>query len=142
MSRESILKIRETEERAAQTVDAAKARARETVERAEREGHELCDRTEAEAMAQYTEVIQKIRERSLVLAEKNQTETNEEIAKLRREVSLRRKIAEKIITPICKRKAWTGLSRSSGTIHPIKCSQPSKMESNKNSRKNIGPLLS
>ena len=32
-----------------------------------------------------------------VLAEKNQTETNEEIAKLRREVSLRRKIAEKII---------------------------------------------
>jgi vacuolar-type H+-ATPase subunit H len=97
MSRESILKIRETEERAAQTVDAAKARARETVERAEREGRELCDRTEAEAMAQYTEVIQKIRERSLVLAEKNQTETNEEIAKLRREVSLRRKIAEKII---------------------------------------------
>lgn len=97
MSRESILKIRETEERAAKTVDAAKTRARETVERAEREGRELCDRTEAEAMAQYAEVIKKIRERSLVLAEKNQTETDEEIANLRREVSLRRKIAEKII---------------------------------------------
>ena len=97
MSRESILKIRETEGIAEQTVEAAKARARETVAQAEREGRELCDRTEAEAMAQYAEVIEKIRERSLVLAEKNKTETDEEIAKLRREVSLRRRIAEKII---------------------------------------------
>lgn len=97
MSRESILKIRETEDTAQKTVEAAKARAREMLEEAEREGKELCARTEAEVAAEYAAVLEKIRERSLLLAEKNQAETDEEIAKLRREVSLRRRIAEKII---------------------------------------------
>ena len=97
MSRESILKIRETEEVAAKTVEDARNRAREMLEAAEREGKALCARTEAEVTAEYAALIEKIRERSLLLDEKNQAEIDEEIAQLRREVSLRRKIAEKII---------------------------------------------
>ena len=97
MSRESILKIRETEDTAARTVETAKARAKEMVEQAERDGKALCERTEAETSAEYTAVLSRIRERSEAFLEDSRTETDEEIAKLRREVSLRRKIAEKII---------------------------------------------
>ena len=97
MSRESILKIKEAEDTALHTVEDAKRRAREMIEQAELEGKALCERTEREATAEYTAMLEQIRERCARLSDKSTAETDEEIAALRREVNLRRKIAEKII---------------------------------------------
>ena len=97
MSRDSILKIRETEEAAAKAVEDAKQRARQIVERAEQDGRALCASTEAEATAQHAAILDQVKEKLLVLDEKNKAEIEEELAGLCREVQLRRRIAEKII---------------------------------------------
>lgn len=97
MSRESILKVQETEEKAARLVEAARARAHEMTEAAERDGKALCAETEKRVREEYRAMFLELRARCDRLAEKNQAEITEELAALRREVNLRRKIAEKII---------------------------------------------
>ena len=97
MSRESILKIRETEAAAGQKISDAKSRAEAMLAAAEREGKALCERTEQDVRTKKAAVLSELAQKCDQLAKKSQAETEEEIAKLRREVNLRRKIAEKII---------------------------------------------
>ena len=104
MSRESILKIRETEQTAEQIVSDARARAQEIVAAAETEGRERCERVERETAAELSEMLGKIRERTLLLAERTEEESAEETAALRERVALRRRIAEKIIIMGVERK--------------------------------------
>ena len=97
MSRESILKIRETEAAAAEQIADAKARAQAMLEAAEQEGNTLCESTERDARTKKAAVLSELKQKCEQLAEKSQAETEDEIVRLRREVGLRRKIAEKII---------------------------------------------
>lgn len=104
MSRESILKIREAEERADEIVKNARERARAIVATAEAEGREACERIERETSAELSEMLGKIRERTCLLSERTEEECAEEIAALRERVALRRRIAEKIIIGGVERK--------------------------------------
>ena len=97
MSREAILKIKETEEEAERILSEARARAQELVADAEDEGRRLCQVTEAETAAQLADMLSQIRERTVTMNERVASETEQEVEALRKEVSLRRKSAEKII---------------------------------------------
>ena len=104
MSRESILKVKETEERAEQIVRDARLRAQEIVAAAEAEGRQTCERVERETAAELSAMLGKIRERTLLLGERTEEECAEEVAALRERVALRRRVAEKIIIGGVERK--------------------------------------
>ena len=104
MSRESILKIQETEERAEQIVRDARTRAQEIVAAAEAEGRATCERVERETAAELSAMLGKIRERTALLGERTEEECAEETAALCERVALRRRIAEKIIIGGVERK--------------------------------------
>ena len=97
MSREAILKIKEAEAEADRIVAAAHERARQMISDAENDGRELCRAAEAETRAELDGMLQQIRERTAQLGERLHTENTEEAAQMKRNVALRRKIAEKII---------------------------------------------
>ena len=82
MSRDSILKIKETEQAADQLIEDARLRAKEMIERAEREGRELC--AEAE-------------ERTAAMAERVSEEANSAAEEMRKNAALRQRSAEKIV---------------------------------------------
>ncbi len=97
MSRESISKIKEAESAAEKMIADARLTAVQLRERTEREGRELCARTEAEVSSAMQTTLEEIRTRAAALSEKLEGENGEEMEKFRHDVSLRRKIAEKII---------------------------------------------
>ena len=97
MSRESILKIQETERLAERTLEDAGTRAQEMIAQAEAEGRALCATTEQETAASLSAMLEQIHERTVVMTERMANEALEEVNELKRNVSLRRKIAEKII---------------------------------------------
>lgn len=104
MSRESILKIRETEETAARMVETARARAQEMIAAAEEEGREMLNRTEVETKQSLEEMLSQLKMRTESANQRSAAEAKLEAAELRRNVSLRRKIAEKIIIRGIERK--------------------------------------
>ncbi len=97
MSRESIMKIRETEEKADRIVAEAKHRAQEMIEQARLDGRSLCEATERETAVSLKAMLSEIRTRTDSMSERFDAESSEEVAALMRNVSLRRKVAEKII---------------------------------------------
>lgn len=97
MSRESILKIQETEQQAERMIADARARAQEMIAAAEAEGRALCADTERETAASLAAMLEQIRERTVVMSERMANESLAEVDELKKNVSLRRKIAEKII---------------------------------------------
>ena len=104
MSRESILRIRETEDEAARIVREAQERARATVAAAEAAGRKLCEDTERDTASALAETLGQIRARTEALAERIEAESAEEIEELEKQVALRRKIAEKIIVREVEKK--------------------------------------
>lgn len=97
MSRESILKIKETETQAEQLIREAREAAGQMIAEAERNGKELCDRAEAESLAARREMMDRIRERIAEMTERTDTEAKDEVEEMKKAVTLRRKMAEKII---------------------------------------------
>ena len=97
MSRESILKIQETERMAEKIVTDAQARAQEMIAAAEAEGRALCTNTEAETAASLASMLKQLRERTEGMSERMANESLAQIEEMKKNVSLRRKIAEKII---------------------------------------------
>lgn len=97
MSRESILKIKQAEEKAERIVTEASQRAQTMRENAKREGEALCERIERETIEQLAQMFEKLRERAVSMGERMEAENAEMIEELKKQVALRRKIAEKII---------------------------------------------
>lgn len=97
MSRESIMKIRETEEKADRIVAEAKQRAQQMTEQARLDGKALCETTERETADSLKAMLSDIRTRTESMSERFDAESGEAVDALNRSVSLRRKIAEKII---------------------------------------------
>ncbi len=97
MSRESILKIRETEEAANRMIADARQKAEQMVSEAETNGKSLCKKTEEETAAAMRTMLDEIRERTQALTERLDGESEEEVQQLQKTVSLRKKIAEKMI---------------------------------------------
>ncbi len=97
MSRESIQKIKETEQEAERIVSEAQARAQQMIADAERNGQALCERTEAETVAAAKDVMLQLQERSNALRTRMSEEAQEEANELKRQASLRRRSAEKIV---------------------------------------------
>ena len=104
MSRESILKIQETEDLAEQIVAEARTRAQEMIASAESDGRTLCATTERETAESLAVMLDQIRERTVGMAERMSNECLSEVDELKKNVSLRRKIAEKIIIRGFERK--------------------------------------
>lgn len=97
MSKESILKIKETEAEADRIVEDARRAAQEMIAAAEREGRELCENTEQEMLAKRAEMLRQIEEKTAQMNERVMEEAKEQSEELKRNVKLRRKAAEKII---------------------------------------------
>ncbi len=97
MSRESIQKIREAEERAEQLVEDAKLQAREMQAKAEQLGREECERVELETAASLAEMMKQLRERTAAMTERMENEAREEAEKLQSDSALRKRSAEKIV---------------------------------------------
>ena len=97
MSRDSILKVKEVEAQAEKTVADAKLQAQQMLMQAHEDGKKLFNDAELQTLAKREEMMVRIREKSVQLEEAALAEAREEAAEISREVSLRRKIAEKII---------------------------------------------
>ncbi len=97
MSREAILKVKETEAQAEAIIRDAEQRARQMREAAEQEGLALCDAAEREMTLQKREMLEQLRVKSEELMARTLEEAQEEADALTAAVSLRRKIGEKII---------------------------------------------
>ena len=97
MSKDSILKVKETEAQAEQIVLEARAKAQKMLEDAEREGKALCSDAELEMLAKRDEMMALVRERSEQIGATSLEEAKQEANDIKREASLRRKVAEKII---------------------------------------------
>lgn len=97
MSKETILKIRETEENAARTVAEAEARAKEMRAEAEKAGMELCSAAEAEALAERAE---RTAQTELAIADMQAqvlAETEETLKEVANKARLSRTSAQKIV---------------------------------------------
>lgn len=97
MSRDSIQKIKQAELDAERIVREAQEKAKQMVADAERNGQALCATTEEETIASAKAVIVQLRERTDTMRERLDTEAKEEAEEMKRQASLRRKSAEKIV---------------------------------------------
>ena len=97
MSKESILKIKDTEDRAERIIADARLRAQELVATAEIEARAHRDAAEAQSAAELSSMLEQIRARTVAMTERADEESGEEIAQMRERVALRRRVAEKII---------------------------------------------
>ena len=97
MSRESIQKIKETEERAEQLVEEARRLAQERIALAEQEGRALCEQTERETNAAVAAMLAQLYERTEAMSQRLDEEAKEEADKMRADASLRKRSAEKIV---------------------------------------------
>ena len=78
MSRESILKIQETEREADEIVAKARAKAQQMLEAAEKEGRELCRSTEESTNAEVYAMLQELRKRTADLSARMENESTAE----------------------------------------------------------------
>ena len=97
MSRESILKIRETEQKAEQIVEAARAQARAAVEAAEENGRVLCTRTEKEVAAENARLMEELRERTAQTVANAAEDARKEADTMKKDAFLNKRGAEKIV---------------------------------------------
>ena len=97
MSRESILKIQEAETQAEALIERARVQAQEMIANAEAEGNALCEQTEVETTEQMRGLLLQLREKTDEMDGRAMADSEEEIALIRKNARLNRKIAEKII---------------------------------------------
>ena len=97
MSRDAILRVQATEQRAAEILREARALAQEKRQNAQADGEALCRKAEAEAMEKRAELLSQIAAKTEELNLHSMEEAQAEADEIRRDVRLRRKIAEKII---------------------------------------------
>ena len=97
MSREAILKVKETETLAAELVRNARARAQQMRETTDSEGRALCEAAETETLAKRAEMMEQLHAKTEEFYQNTLSEAKEEADALTREVNLRRRIGEKII---------------------------------------------
>lgn len=97
MSRDSILKIKEAEQKAERIVEAARAEARAMIERAEAEGHALCEAAEAEASEGDGVVKEQLYARTAETVAKADGEARAEAEAIRKNAFLNKRGAEKIV---------------------------------------------
>lgn len=97
MSREAILKVKETERAAADMIRDARVRAEQMRQAAEAEGQEICRLAEAEELERRRELMEQLCAKTEELSEHSAQEAREAADEMLAEVRLRRKIAEKII---------------------------------------------
>ena len=97
MSRESILKIQEAETQAEALIERARVQAQEMIANAEAEGKALCEQTEVETTEQMRGLLLQLREKTDEMDGRAMADSEEEIALIRKNARLNRKIAEKII---------------------------------------------
>ncbi len=97
MSRESILKIRETEQVAEDIVESAKAQAREMLAEAERRGEALCTRIQTEVTAEWEHTMQQVDERTAAMTERAKQEAANLAEELCKNATLHQRSAEKIV---------------------------------------------
>ena len=97
MSRDSVLKIKETEQKAERIVEDARARARAMIEAAEADGRALCERTEAEARAHDAALKETLYARTAETVSKANEEARAEAEAIRKNSFLNKRSAEKIV---------------------------------------------
>lgn len=97
MSRDTILKIKETEAEAMKIVAEAEERAKQMRQTAEADGRALCKRTEEELSAELEGMLEQIRIKVEEMSERIMEETREEAAEVAAAARLNRKSAEKIV---------------------------------------------
>ena len=97
MSRDSIVKIKETEQRAEQIVEEARARAKAMLEKAESDGRALCSRTEKEALARNAQMREELRERTAQTVAHADEEARAAADAIRKDAFLNKRSAEKIV---------------------------------------------
>ncbi|MBQ7334981.1 MAG: hypothetical protein IJW92_00710 [Clostridia bacterium] len=97
MSRESIQKIKETEDAADRIVENARDTAQRMIAAAEADGKALCTRTEEEMLASLRDTMQQLRERTASMSERMEGEAEAEAEEMKRSASLYRKSAEKLV---------------------------------------------
>lgn len=97
MSRESMQRIRDAEDRAVSIVEEARAEAKRMLEEAERDGAALYERVESETAEELHAMLLAIREKTASATERMMEEGTEEISNLRQQARLRHRSAEKIV---------------------------------------------
>ncbi len=97
MSRESILKVRETEQKAERIVEEARARARAMVEKAEADGKAHCAEVEARVLSESAQMKETLRERTSQTVANADEEARKEAETIRKEAFLNKRSAEKIV---------------------------------------------
>ena len=97
MSREAILKIKETEAEAARILEDARDRARQMKANTEAEGQKLCRETEEEITQTLSGMLEQIRTKTEEHAARVREATLEEATAVAATAKLNRKSAEKIV---------------------------------------------
>ena len=97
MSRETILKIKETEAEAARIIEEAEAKAKVMRAEAEEAGKTLCRTAERERSEELNGMLEQIRLKTEQMAEHVLAETKEEATAVAATARLNRKSAEKIV---------------------------------------------
>lgn len=94
MSKETILRIRETEKKAAELIEEAEADARAMRMNAEEEGKRLCLETEKKVAAELEAMTERIRGKADELIQRSEEEAKAEADALEASVKVSRKAAE------------------------------------------------
>ncbi len=82
MSKEAVLKIRETEAEAKRIVSDANAQARKMIAEAEEEAKHNCDTCEKVTKAEFAQTLKEVRTGAEMLVEKNRAEADAEALKM------------------------------------------------------------
>ena len=97
MSRDSILMIRETEQKAAELIEQARAQAREMILHAEEDGRRLCAEAEAATRSELATVKETLHERTAQTVAHADEEAHKEAEEIRKGAFLNKRSAEKIV---------------------------------------------
>lgn len=97
MSKEAILKIRETEARAEEMIADARRRAQALLDEARANGQALCDAAERESAKAQRDEIAKAEKKNDALLANGERDSLREVEELQKDAALKKKIAEKII---------------------------------------------
>ena len=97
MSKDAILKIRETEARAEEIVAKARKEAQELIESARAHGQALCNRAEEEGAAELARRLDETKKQNEAALRRSEREVLTEAEDLKGEAALRKKIAEKMV---------------------------------------------
>ena len=97
MSKEAILKIRETEARAEEIVAKARKEAQELLDTTKARGQALCDKAESDGAAELARRLDETKRENDAVLLTSEKDALAESEALKQEAALRKKIAEKMV---------------------------------------------